>query len=594
MKGLKPSYLLCLATLFCSTANATDAAQVTDTKGQPTQPNIVLILADDLAFMDLGAYGSEIKTPNIDQLALRGIRFSNYHTAASCAPSRAMLLTGVDNHRNGVANIPEALPPEQKKHDNYQGVLGHNAVTVATLLQQQGYHTYLSGKWHLGKTPDLLPYRRGFERTLAMMDTGTDNWEQRPYLPIYEKGNWTADGEEITLEKDFYSSELLVDSMLGFIDQNKNNGQPFFAYLPFLAVHLPVQAPKEFTDDYLDTYGKGWGNLRQSRYSSAQDIGLIPNSAALAADQFTQDWNTLSQDEKRYNAKRMAVYAGMITAMDHHIGRLIDYLKANGKFENTIFIITSDNGPEAAELGPIMIKSQGYNTDYDTLGEKGSFNFIGQNFASAVASPLAFFKFYAGEGGLRVPLIISGKNIPQQSGFNSAFSYVTDITPTILQLTGTQPATKRYAGRPVEPIIGKSLLPLINQKSEKIYQQNEYVGYEVAGNKALFNDDYKIVFNRGPLGDNQWHLFNIKTDPGETIDLKSTNPIQFQSMLNMYQEYVANNNVLPVNSIYSQQGQVIKNGLRDVYSSRLTVVFLLFVILLSCYLYARSKKRDKT
>jgi arylsulfatase/uncharacterized sulfatase len=586
MKAPNIIHLLCLAAL-CFSVNA---EELTYASTQSTPPNIVLILADDLAFTDLGAFGSEIKTPNIDQLAQAGIRFSNYHTAASCAPSRAMFLTGVGNHRNGVANIPEALLPEQKKHANYQGVLGHNVVTVATLLQQQGYHTYMSGKWHLGKTPDLLPYRRGFERTLAMMDTGADNWEQKPYLPIYEKAHWTADGKETTLQEDFYSSELIVDSIIGFIDQNKNTGQPFFAYLPFLAVHIPVQAPKEFTDKYLDTYIKGWHHLRESRYNSAKAIGLIPSSAALGPGHFSEDWDSLSEQDKRFSAKRMAVYAGMITAMDHHIGRLIDHLKASGSFANTIFIITSDNGPEAAEMGSIMIARQGYHTDYDSLGEKGSFNFIGQNFASAAASPLSLFKFYAGEGGLRVPLIISGKDIPQQAAFNSAFSYVTDITPTILQLTGTAPAGARYAGRPVEPITGKSLLPIINQYSEQVYQANEYVGYEVAGNKALFNGDLKIVFNRGPLGDSQWYLFNIKTDPGETEDLASSHPTQFQSMLNMYHEYALNNKVLAVNALYSQQGQVIKNSLRDIFSSQLIIIFLLFSILIGFYTFARSKR----
>ena len=192
-------------------------ALLTTTSGAAERPNIVLILADDVGYTDIGPYGSEINTPTLSALAQRGIRFSNYHTAASCAPSRAMLLTGVDSHRNGVPNIPEALPPEQREHPHYKGELTDNVVTVATLLRRMGYHTYLTGKWHLGKSPGTLPSQRGFERTVAMMDTGADNWEQKPYLPIYEKANWFADGEPLQLPDDFYSSRFLIDKAIEFI-----------------------------------------------------------------------------------------------------------------------------------------------------------------------------------------------------------------------------------------------------------------------------------------------------------------------------------------------------------------------------------------
>ena len=208
---------------------------------QAGPPNIVLVLADDLGYSDLASYGSEIQTPTISALAKNGISFSNYHTASSCAPTRGMILTGVDSHRNGVPNIPETIPPELAQYENYRGELSHNVVTVASLLQDAGYHTYMSGKWHLGKAPDLLPFRRGFERTITMADTGADNWQQKPYIPIYERANWYADGERTTLPEDFYSSRFLVDKMIEFVDSNRVDQQPFFAYLPFMAVHIPVR-----------------------------------------------------------------------------------------------------------------------------------------------------------------------------------------------------------------------------------------------------------------------------------------------------------------------------------------------------------------
>ena len=302
-------------------------------------------------------------------------------------------------------------------------------VTVATLLEDAGYHTYMAGKWHLGATPDKLPSRRGFQRTVALMDSGADNWEQRPYLPIYDKANWFADGERFDLPADFYSSRFLVDKTIEFIDSNLQDGAPFFAYLPFQAVHIPVQAPQEFINRYAGVYDAGWEELREQRRARAERMGIVPEGVAMARMPRTRDWARLSDDRKRYEAKRMAVYAGMIEAMDFHIGRLVSYLKQAGAFENTLFVITSDNGAEAS--GPDdpqssatqrVVARLGYHQDYDRLGLKGSYNTISPSFASAAASPLAFYKFYTGEGGMRVPLIIAGRPVAAPNTISAAFA----------------------------------------------------------------------------------------------------------------------------------------------------------------------------
>jgi arylsulfatase/uncharacterized sulfatase len=565
---------------------------------QPARPNIVLVLADDLGFSDIAPYGSEIHTPTLSALAENGLRFTNYHTAASCAPTRAMLLTGVDSHRNGVPNIPEALPPEQAAHGNYRGVLGKNVVTVATLLEDAGYHTYMAGKWHLGKTPELLPSSRGFERTVAMADTGADNWEQKPYLPIYKKANWFADGKEFTLPEDFYSSRFLVDKTIEFIDSNRDDGQPFFAYLPFQAVHIPVQAPQEFTDKYMGVYDIGWQQLRQQRQARAAQLGVIPAVVAMVDMATTSDWEALGEGEKRYNAKRMAVYAGMIDAMDHHLGRLVDYLKRTGQYDNTVFIFTSDNGSEASGSEHVdnartrfILGLQGYTNEYDSLGLKGSFNAIGPSFASAAAAPLAYYKFYSGEGGMRVPLIIAGASITPAQSMTRAFSYVTDIAPTVLELGGVSGPGQRYGGRPVEPITGRSLVPLIEGRVDRIYAPQEAIGYELAGNAALFQGDYKIVINRGPVGDNQWHLYNIATDPGETDDLARRMPRRLQTMLALYDDYVAQNNVLPVATQYSQERQLGINALQVVVGPQILVFLFTLMLVLPFYFAYRNARR---
>jgi arylsulfatase/uncharacterized sulfatase len=568
---------------------------------QPTRPNVVLILADDLGFSDIAPFGSEISTPSLSALAERGIRFSNYHTAASCAPTRGMLLTSVDSHRNGVANIPETIPPEQAEHASYRGTLGHNVVTVASLLHDAGYHTYMAGKWHLGKTPDLLPFRRGFERTVTMADTGADNWEQKPYIPIYKKANWFADGEEFELPEDFYSSRFLIDKTIEFIASNAGDGQPFFAYVPFQAVHIPVQAPQEFTDKYVGVYSAGWEELRKQRLVRAQQLGVVPPGIAMVTMPTTNDWNSYNAIEQRYHAKRMAVYAGMVDAMDHHLGRLIKYLKRSGQYDNTVFIFTSDNGSEASGVDnprslPIRfgLWLQGYNDDYETLGLKGSFNAIGPSFASAAASPLDFYKFYAGEGGMRVPLIIAGKSIPSRPQPTNAFAYVTDITPTILDLAGVSPPSGRYGGRPVEPMIGRSLLPLVRGEVERVYSPTDIIGYELGGNAALFQGDYKIVLNIPPAGDNEWHLYNIVTDPGETEDLRALMPERFQAMLGHYQDYTVANGVLPLPAHYNAMLQGLYNGVQERFGLQIALALLALVTLLPFYFAYRTRRSRRT
>jgi arylsulfatase/uncharacterized sulfatase len=562
------------------------------------QPNIVLILADDLGFTDIAPYGSEISTPSLTALANEGLRFTNYHTAASCAPSRAMLLTGVDNHRAGVSNIPEAIPPDQSAVDNYQGVLGNDVVTVASLLEGAGYHTYMAGKWHLGKERHQLPSRRGFERTVAMADTGADNWEQKPYIPIYKKANWFADGEEMELPKDFYSSRFLIDKTIEFIDSNRADGQPFFAYVPFQAVHIPVQAPQEFIEQYMGVYDVGWEQLRQDRLTKALELGVVGQGAAMVEMSTTQDWDALPDDRKRYEAKRMAVYGGMVAAMDFHIGRLIEYLKATGQYDNTLFIFTSDNGTEVSGAtdpsrvqAQVLIRNQGYTSEYETLGLKGSFNSISPSFASASASPLAFYKFYAGEGGLRVPLIIAGQSVLNKGELNHALSHVTDITPTILSLAGAKAPDGRFGGRPIEAMIGRDLMPIIRGDVERVYAEDETIGYEVGGNAALFRGDYKIVMNRGPVGDNQWHLYNIVSDPGETEDLADAMPERMQVMSRAYEQYVLENGVLPVPVGYQQVSQVGINGLREVYGRQMLVLLVSMFILVIFLVVARSINR---
>ncbi|MCP4752219.1 MAG: sulfatase-like hydrolase/transferase [Proteobacteria bacterium] len=569
-------------------------------------PNIVLILADDLGFTDTQPYGSEIQTPNISKLADEGVLFSNYHTGATCAPSRAMLMTGVDSHRAGVPEIPEAITPEMAEHDNYQGTLSHRVVTVATLLRDAGYHTYLTGKWHLGKTPDLLPSQRGFERTVAMLDTGADNWEKKHYSPLNVKANWYADGKEIDLPDDFYSSKFYIDKAIEFIESNRGDEKPFFSYIPFQAVHIPVQAPQEFSDRYKGKYEKGWQALRARRLKAVKKLGLVPENTRLADMPSMVEWNSLSQEQKRYESRKMEVYAGMVEAMDHHIGRFIRYLKETDQYDNTIFVFTSDNGPQISDVFSrtppealylrLWMKNNGYNMDYETLGTRGSFVYMGPSFASAAASPLAYYKFHTGEGGLRVPMIIAGGHVAQKGTVSNALTFVTDITPTILEMAGVAQPRKTYRGREVEPIIGKSLLPIATGTADRVYGADESVGHESSGSAALFKGDYKLVKNSAIYGDKTWRLYNIARDPGESTDLKEQMPELFEEMMAGYRDYETKNGVQPVPADYNYMNALSQYSLRKQVREHALLYItagILILALLFWLIRSRLKRRGE-
>lgn len=527
-----------------------------------TPPNIIVLVADDWGFTDLGAYGSEIATPHMDALAKQGVKFSNFHTASVCSPTRAMLLTGVDNHRNGVGNMPETTPAAHEGKPGYEGVLNDRVVTLASLLRDRGYHTSITGKWHLGKTPSTLPGRRGFERSFIQADSGSDNWENRTYMMLYDKAYWFEQDKEVRLPKDFYSSTLFVDKAIDFIDAGRAEGKPFFSYIGFQANHIPLQAPKAFVDKYQGRYDAGWTVLRQERHARAVALGLVPKDSAMVTLASTLDWNALSAEDKREQAKHMEVYAAMAEAMDHEIGRLVAHLKARGQFDNTVFVFLSDNGSDPADPLNIAASRAYVRMNYDThapmRGGKGTFSANGPSWASATVAPLQGYKYFAGEGGLRVPLVISGIPGMAKDQLSVAFTHVTDIVPTLLDAVGIPNHQGRYQGKAVEPLIGRSMLPMLLGQSTTVHSADQAIGYELAGSAALFKGDYKLVKNIAPLGDGQWRLYHLLSDPGEVHDLAASQPERFQVMLADYEAYAQANGVLPIPKDFDLQ----KNGLR--------------------------------
>jgi arylsulfatase/uncharacterized sulfatase len=551
---------LALRALLAAAITGLPASAVTVPPPAAARPNIVMIVVDDAALMDFGAFGGEARTPNIDRLARSGAMFTAYHTSPLCSPSRAMLLTGVDNHRAGVATIEEILPPSQKGKPGYGLQFAPGVWTIARRLKADGYRTLMVGKWHLGHENGALPNFHGFDRSLALDASGADNWAAKPYMPYYDSAPWFEDGRPAKMPKAYYSSDMMVDRLQAYIDEQPAGAQPFFAYLAFQAVHIPVQAPKEYVDHYRGRFDGGWAAMRKARAERARALGLLPADAAIRGlPDDARDWEALTPKERAIYARSMEVYAGMIEAMDANIGRLIAHLEARGQLANTLFVVTSDNGPEPSD--PVHVKgmyfwmaANGYRWTLNGLGGPGSLNFIGREWASAASSPGPRYKFYASEGGIRVPLILSGPGVKPGTRVDSP-AFAIDIAPTLVDYAaaGARPEAVSMDGR--------TLRPVLNGTATITHPEDSPVGIEVSGNAALFRGSHKIVRDMPPVGDGQWRLYDLSKDPGETTDLATVQPVLFQRMLADYAAYETRVGVQPLPKGYTTDRQLMSNAM---------------------------------
>ncbi len=526
----------------------------------PARPNFVVMIIDDAAFMDLGAYGGEARTPNIDALAARGALFTRYYSSPLCSPSRAMLLTGMDNHLTGVSTIPEVLPREHEGQPGYTMHLEPGVATLAERLKPLGYRTLMTGKWHLGSGEGDLPKAHGFDRSFALDASGADNWEDKSYMPYYADAPWYEDDVPASLPEDFYSSEFIVDQMMTYMDEGDAE-TPFFAYLAFMAVHIPVQAPPEFTANYAGVYDAGWEATRTARWERAKERGYVPADAALAPMPANfRPWESLPPAEQKLYAARMQVNAGMLEAMDHHIGRLIEHLKSTGQYDNTVFVVTSDNGPEPSrgDTDPRLkfwMDMNGYHLDLEGMGEKGSWAFIGPEWAMAAASPHDKFKFLGSEGGIRVPFIMAGAGLGE-GGRVDARAFVTDVAPTLLALAGGEPEQDG-----AKPMTGRSLLPLLLGEADSVYGPDDAIVIEVSGNAAVIKGDYKLTRNQLPHGDARWRLYDLSKDPGETTDLSASFPEIYNDLSTEYAAYSKRVGVLEVPEGYNSLDEVTRHSI---------------------------------
>ncbi|RFU27469.1 hypothetical protein B7463_g8876, partial [Scytalidium lignicola] len=541
------------------------------------RPNFLIIVADDLGFSDVGAFGGEIKTPNIDSLVEGGVRFTDFHAASACSPTRSMLMTGTDNHIAGLGTMYEGLEDYYDGVPGYEGYLNDSVVALPELLQDAGYHTILSGKWHLGLTPDRYPCQRGFDRSYTLLTGAANHFGWEPQLlekdetipPFLEKIKvfYVEDNQHIEpkdLGDDFYSSDAYASRLIQYLEDRatspENKDKPFFAYLPFSAPHWPLQAPEKDIRDYKGVYDEGPEVLRQKRLQNLKSLGLIPEHAiphdvvAVGGQMLSKEWKSLTTEERQFSARTMEAYAGMVQRMDTQIGRVLDHLRSNGELDNTFVIFMSDNGAEGLLLEAVPIIrgdvfdhiAQHYDNSLENIGQRNSYVWYGPHWASAATAPSRLYKAFTAEGGIRVPLILRYPplTVPRPD-IDHSFSTVMDIMPTILDLAGVKHPGTRYKNRTVAVMRGKSWVPYLQKGAECIYGENAVMGWELFGRQAVRKGEWKAVYIPRPYGPEKWELFNLRNDPGERIDLAEAEKVKLEDLLAEWDKYVQDVGIIP-------------------------------------------------
>ncbi len=524
------------------------------------RPNVIVIVADDLGFNDLGYLGSEIETPNLDALANKGVILNNFHTAPFCSPTRSMLLSGTDNHIAGLGIMGEDLTPELEGKPGYEGYLNTRVASLPELFKNAGYHTYMTGKWHLGHDAETSPAARGFEQSFVLTDGGAGAFSNK--LRIFGAGdaNYRQGKEKVgKLPNDFYSTKFYTNTMIDYIEKGRKTGVPFFAYLAYTAPHWPLQAPRASIEKYKGKYDQGYDALHQKRLKSLQVLGLFNESVkAFPHSLDVKPWQELTSKEQKRQARIMEVYAAMVDDLDQYVGKLVSYLKSTDQYDNTLIVFMSDNGPEGnniAEYLPGFTKwiTNCCNNTFDNIGNADSYVWLGSAWARAGSAPLRMFKGYTSQGGLRTPAFFHyPKAFPAQKN-NQTFIHVKDVMPTLLELAGIEhPGASQYRGREIVSMQGDSILPLLTANSSTIKRRQNYTGWELNDYRGIRSGDWKIYYSPKvgyePLASaKQWQLFNLASDPTEVNNLANQYPDKLTEMLKLWQDYVQKNGVILLN-----------------------------------------------
>jgi arylsulfatase A-like enzyme len=524
-----------------------------------SRPNILLIVADDLGFSDLGAFGGEIHTPNLDALAIAGVRLTDFHSAPACSPTRAMLLTGTDHHIAGIGTMQEGRLPGVTGAPGYEGYLNDRVVTISELLHDAGYETLMSGKWHLGETVETAPVSRGFDRSFAMLAAADNHYAYRGIrdpLTLFSDPPKYIEGDQFVADPgaDFYSSDSFTDKLLEYLEC-RDEARPFFAYLPFSAPHFPLQAPPELIESYRGCYDAGPGALRETRLAALKRLGLVaPDVVPHEVEADCAPWEQLAPGDQAFSARTMEVFAAMVERMDWNVGRVTDWLKQRGQFENTLILFCSDNGAEGAVMealpiaGPMISHfiAENFNNRLENLGRRDSYIWYGPRWAQAATAPSRLHKAYTTEGGIRVVAFAHHPALGRAGQIGTAFSTVMDIPPMLLELAGaTHPGT-HWRGREIAPLRGHSMLAWLEGTAEAVHSPEYATGWELFGRRAIRQGDWKAVYIPVPTWSTaSWQLYDLASDPGEITDLAAQYPDVLRMLLDLWKRYTDETGVLP-------------------------------------------------
>jgi len=502
----------------------------------PQHPNILLILVDDLGYSDVGCYGSEISTPNIDRLAEQGIRFRNFYNTARSAPTRASLMTGLYPHQAGCGSLNKVAG-----YENYTGSIKKSTCTIPEAIKSAGYRSFITGKWHL--LPEM-PLNRGFDHGLfngGGWYFSTDESISTNYKALFLEQESIKPGTN-GIPAEFYTSDMWVDQGMKWVDEAVSDGVPFFWYLPFNAVHFPVQAPLENINHYVGKYDEGYDAIRNRRWEKQKQMGLFDEGDRLTPrnpHKNNTPWDEMTDALRKKQSYRMAIYAGCVERMDYNVGRAIDHLRELGVLENTVIFFISDNGGNAESGFPGR-----YETAKGAPGQVGSNVFLGTPWADVANTPFFLYKHHGHQGGCCTPFIMSWQAGIDKSLWGSIdrenYGHVCDIMPTIVELTGGKYLSENN-GMATPPMPGTSLVA--GMKGKKINRENPVI-VEHEGNKMLRDGEWKIVREYELVDDresteleNPWRLYNLRTDPTEMTDLSAEKPAKLKSMIATYNKW---------------------------------------------------------
>ncbi len=547
MSGRTTIAFLTLAMLVVAPARA---------RSQESRPNFLVIVADDLGYSDIESFGGDIPTPNLDALARSGVRYTQFYVAPTCSPTRAMLLSGMDNHPAGLGNMIERTAPNQAGQPGYEGVLSQRIAPLPAILRSAGYHTYMAGKWHLGKDPDHIPAARGFERDFSMLAAAASYFTTKGNNYEVPDNQYTVDGKYVDeVPKGFYATKTYTDKIIEYIESNRNDGKPFFAYLAHQAPHDPLQVPNDWLRRHRGRYDCGWDTLRAHRLSRMKTLGLVPADAEIAPRLwYVPKFNNLNGLARYTTSRKMEIYASVVEYMDMEIGRLIGYLERTGLLDNTYVIFFSDNGPESRDIvanAKDRPASQAagwlantYDTDFASWGRKGSHLSYGSPWAQVSATPFWMFKGALNEGGIRAPLIVVEPKHTRANAINSqALLHVQDIAPTLLDLAGI-PQPRSFEGKDVLPMQGVSWKPTLEGAADSPRGTDEWIAFEFWGMRAVRKGPWKLLWMHKPIGNDAWSLFNLDHDLGEQKDLAAANPEIVAELVRHWEEYADRNKVI--------------------------------------------------